>query len=145
MKLREMTSTVRSKNAGVDHVTFDIFFTKPAYFEAAKRAPALQPDALAALFRVRPEELVSLAYVEEVMAIKFTLRRRRPSGDPGDNDIFGSQQYPPLYELEIEVPLVVESRRPDGEKPDPGEESGCPKTPMGKVQIPPGTSDPGEA
>jgi len=36
-------------------------------------------------------------------AIKFTIRRREPSGSPGDSDIFGCQQYPPL--LDIEVPV----------------------------------------
>jgi uncharacterized protein DUF4387 len=33
---------------------------------------------------------------------KFTIYRRMPSGSPGDADIFGSQQYGPL--LDIEVP-----------------------------------------
>ena len=103
MKLQNMTSTLRSKYAGVDHITFDIFFTKPAYYESAKLAPALQPGALSALFRVPPDHVVSMVHVDEAMAIKFTLRRTQPSGDPGDNDIFGSQQYAPLYELEIDV------------------------------------------
>jgi aerobic-type carbon monoxide dehydrogenase small subunit (CoxS/CutS family) len=35
-------------------------------------------------------------------AIKFTIYRRMPSGSLGDADIFGSQQYGPL--LDIEVP-----------------------------------------
>jgi len=35
-------------------------------------------------------------------AIKFTIARRRPSGSPGDPDIFGSQQYAPLLDIEVE-------------------------------------------
>jgi len=35
-------------------------------------------------------------------AIKFTLYRLRPSGSPGDPDIFGAQQYAPP--LDVEVP-----------------------------------------
>ena len=35
-------------------------------------------------------------------AIQFTIYRDRPSGSPGDPDIFGAQQYAPL--LDIEVP-----------------------------------------
>ena len=104
MKLQDMTSTLRSKNAGVDHVTFDIFFTRRAYYEAAKASPSLRADAIAKLFRISPKEFASLIHVDEAMAIKFTLRRKIPSGDPGDNDIFGSQQYPCLYDLEIDVP-----------------------------------------
>ncbi len=38
----------------------------------------------------------------ELRAIKFTVRRSRPSGSPGDSDVFGAQQYAPL--LEIDVP-----------------------------------------
>ena len=35
-------------------------------------------------------------------AIKFTIYRLTPSGSAGDPDIFGSQQYAPL--LDIDVP-----------------------------------------
>ncbi|MGZ5127339.1 MAG: DUF4387 family protein [Burkholderiales bacterium] len=35
-------------------------------------------------------------------AIKFTIYRESPSDSPGDTDIFGSQQYAPL--LDVEVP-----------------------------------------
>jgi hypothetical protein len=36
------------------------------------------------------------------MAIRFTIYRRMPSGSPSDAEIFGSQQYGPL--LDIDVP-----------------------------------------
>jgi hypothetical protein len=39
---------------------------------------------------------------DPALAIKFTIYRRMPSGSPGDADIFGSQQYGPL--LDINVP-----------------------------------------
>jgi hypothetical protein len=35
------------------------------------------------------------------LAIKFTIYRRTPSGSPGDADIFGSQQYGPLLDIEV--------------------------------------------
>jgi len=38
---------------------------------------------------------------EPAFAIKFTISRARPSGSPGDGDIFGAQQYAPLLGLEI--------------------------------------------
>ena len=34
-------------------------------------------------------------------AIKFTIYRERPSGSPGDSDIFGAQQYAPLLDIEV--------------------------------------------
>jgi len=36
-------------------------------------------------------------------AIKFTVYRERPSGSPGETDIFGAQQYAPLLDIEIPV------------------------------------------
>ncbi|WP_410979253.1 DUF4387 family protein [Cobetia sp. SIMBA_158] len=35
--------------------------------------------------------------------MKFTIARTNPSGSPGDGDIFGSQQYAPLLDIEIPV------------------------------------------
>ena len=39
---------------------------------------------------------------DPAMAIKLTIYRRMPSGSPGNAEIFSSQQYGPL--LDIEVP-----------------------------------------
>jgi hypothetical protein len=39
---------------------------------------------------------------DPALAIKFTICRRMPNGSPGNAEIFGSQQYGPL--LDIEVP-----------------------------------------
>ena len=36
-------------------------------------------------------------------AIKFTILRVRPSGSPGDPDIFGSQQYAPLLDVAVDL------------------------------------------
>lgn len=36
-------------------------------------------------------------------AIKFTISRLKPSGSPGDSDVFGSQQHAPLLDIEIPV------------------------------------------
>jgi hypothetical protein len=33
--------------------------------------------------------------------IKFTIRRLRPSGGMSESDLFGSQQYAPLFDVEI--------------------------------------------
>jgi hypothetical protein len=43
------------------------------------------------------------AFVEfdPALAIKFTIRRERPSGSPGERDVFGAQQYAPPFDLRI--------------------------------------------
>ena len=38
---------------------------------------------------------------DPALAIKFTIYRRLPSGSPGDADIFGSQQYGPLLDIDL--------------------------------------------
>lgn len=101
MRLSEAATTVRSKNAGVDLVTFDIILKDRAAFERAKASPHLQPDGICRLFRIPPERLYSYVVFEPALAIKFTIRRLRPSGSPGETDVFGAQQYGPLMDLEI--------------------------------------------
>lgn len=100
-RLFELATTIRSKNAGVDHVTFDVIFADRASYDRTRRSGALTREAVAGLYRVPMEDVTHFVHVEAAPAIKFTLRRRRPSGDPGESDVFGSQQYPPLFDVEI--------------------------------------------
>ena len=101
-KLSQLAKTVRSKNAGVDLITFDVIFTDKAVYERVKRARVLTRESVLALYKLAPERLADFVEFDPGNAIKFTIYRRRPSGSPGDPDIFGAQQYAPL--LDIEVP-----------------------------------------
>ena len=102
MKLSQLAKTVRSKNAGVDHITFDIIFRSREPYERVKRARVLTRETVAKLYGLAPERIVDFVEFDPAFAIKFTITRLRPSGSPGDPDIFGSQQYAPL--LDIDVP-----------------------------------------
>jgi len=99
--LRELASTIRSKNAGVDHITFDVIFRERANFERVRDAKVLTRDTVAALFRIEPSRITDFVVFEPANAIKFTIRRLRPSGGPGEHDVFGSQQYPPLFDIRV--------------------------------------------
>jgi hypothetical protein len=103
-KLNELAKTIRSKNAGVDKITFDIIFRDRANYERVKRARVLTREAMAALYRIPLERISDFVEYDPGYAIKFTIYRLRPSGSAGDGDIFGAQQYAPL--LELEVPAV---------------------------------------
>ena len=103
-KLNELAKTIRSKNAGVNLITFDIIFTERATYERVKRSGVLTRESVCALYRIPPERLADFVEFDPGNAIKFTIYRLRPSGSPGDPDIFGAQQYAPL--LDIEVPAV---------------------------------------
>ncbi|MEM4217686.1 MAG: DUF4387 domain-containing protein [Candidatus Methanomethylicaceae archaeon] len=103
MKLSDLAKVIRSKNAGPDKVTFDIIFRERSDYEMVKRSGALTPETISRLFNVPLERISDFVEFDPGNAIKFTLYRSRPSGSPGDTDIFGCQQYPPL--LDIEIPL----------------------------------------
>src|SRR4029077_5837181 len=103
-KLSELAKTVRSKNAGVDLITFDIIFADARVYQRVKRARVLTRDTIAKLYGIAPERIADFVEFDPANAIKFTIYRVRPSGSPGDPDIFGAQQYAPL--LDIAVPVA---------------------------------------
>ncbi len=100
-RLRELASTIRSKNAGVDHLTFDVIFRDRAAFKRVRDSGALAPEKICALFKIPRERLTHHCVFEPAQAIKFTIRRRAPSGGPGETDVFGAQQYAPLFDVEV--------------------------------------------
>lgn len=99
--LRDLASTIRSKNAGVDHITFDVIFRDRGNFERVRDSGVLSRDKVARLFGVAEERISHHTVFEPANAIKFTIRRLKPSGTPGETDVFGSQQYAPLFDVEV--------------------------------------------
>ena len=100
--LAEVAKTVRSKNAGVDKITFDVIFATRADFERVRASGVLSRDAVARLYHLPPSRISDHVEFAPALAIKFTIDRAQASGSVGDGDIFGSQHYGPL--LDIEVP-----------------------------------------
>lgn len=100
-KLSELAKTIRSKNAGVNKITFDIIFRDRGTYDAVKRSGALTREAMAALYRIGQERISDFVEYDPGLAIKFTIYRLRPSGSAGDGDIFGAQQYAPLLDLPV--------------------------------------------
>jgi hypothetical protein len=101
VKLVDLASTIRSKNAGVDHITFDIICRDRTNFERVRDSGALNRGAVARLFGIEEARVTDFVVFEPANAIKFTIRRLRPSGGLGESDLFGSQQYAPLFDVEI--------------------------------------------
>ena len=100
-RLFDLAKTIRSKNAGVDRITFDVIFSNPANYDRVRRSGALSRDAICRIFGIAPDRITDCVEFDPALAIKFTIRRTLSSGSPGDGDIFGSQQYGPLLDLEI--------------------------------------------
>ena len=100
-KLSELAKTIRSKNAGVDKITFDIIFRERETYDLVRRSQVLTPQSVAALYRIAPERISDFVEFDPGFAIKFSIYRNRPSGSVGDPDIFGAQQYAPLLDLAV--------------------------------------------
>ena len=96
VKLVDLAKTIRSKNAGTDRITFDIIFREKEIYEKVK-----QSGAIAELYQIPEERIADFVMFDPAYAIKFTIKRLRPSGSFGEGDVFGCQQYPPLYNIEI--------------------------------------------
>jgi hypothetical protein len=64
-------------------------------------AKVVTPEVVCALLRLPPDRITDFVVFDPAKAIKFTIRRERPSGSPGERDVFGSQQYAPLLDLHV--------------------------------------------
>lgn len=101
--LGELAKTLRSKNAGTDRITFDIVFADEQTYDLVRTSGALTRKTVTELFRIDEDRITDFVEFQPALAIKFTIQRETPSGSPGEGDIFGSQQYPPLLDIEIPV------------------------------------------
>lgn len=100
-RLVELASTIRSKNAGVDHITFDILFRDRDNFERVRDAEVISRESVASLYRIAPERVTDFVVFEPANAIKFTIKREVSNGSYGDSDVFGAQQYAPLFDIDV--------------------------------------------
>ena len=103
MKLNDLAKTIRSKNAGPDRVTFDIIFREEKNYNIVKDSGVINKEFVSELFDIDIKRITDFVEYDPAYAIKFTIDKLQPSGSPGDSDVFGCQQYPPLLDIEIPV------------------------------------------
>jgi len=103
IKLIDLAKTIRSKNAGTDRITFDIIFREKENYELVKNSKAITKESMSKLYSIDIDRISDFVEFDPAYAIKFTIKRSLPSGSPGDSDVFGCQQYPPLLDFDIPV------------------------------------------
>ncbi len=91
---------VRSKNAGALYFTLDIMFEDECTYARVRDSGALARARIAKLYAVSHNAVAVISY-DVALAIKITVPRPTPSGDPEDNDVYGAQQHAPLLDLDI--------------------------------------------
>tara|TARA_Y100000588_G_C13728597_1_gene700432 strand:- start:84 stop:395 length:312 start_codon:yes stop_codon:yes gene_type:complete len=99
-KLVDLAHVVRSKNAGALHLTIDLIFEDMVSYARVCDSGALTPRSLAPRFGLSDNQ-VTIFHCEEALAIKITVPRRMRSGDAADSDVYGAQQYAPLFAIDI--------------------------------------------
>jgi hypothetical protein len=101
MKLAELASLIRSKNAGPFVLTFDIIFPDDESYRRVKKSGVLTTARFAALFRC-PQQQVRFFECDNARAFKFSIPRPIVQGNLGDGDMHGGQQFIPLMDIEIQ-------------------------------------------
>ncbi len=97
----DLARTLRSKNAGAFALTLDVVMKDRASYDRVMQSPALTPERIAAAYCVDPKDVLVEPY-PQVQAVKVTMPRAVPSGDPGDSDVYGAQQHVPLMLLALD-------------------------------------------
>ena len=100
LKVSDVCRHVRSKNAGPFWITLDLWFRDRATFERCVASPALQADAIGALYGVDPA-LVKRFPVADLLVLKISYPRRQPQGGAVERDMHGGQQYVRLLDVTL--------------------------------------------
>jgi hypothetical protein len=101
VRVCDVASVVRSKNAGPYGLTFDLIFRNSGDLARAAGSRSLQEARLSELLGVESSD-ISIFVFQPANALKISIRRPRAAGDPDDRDIYGAQQHVPLLELELD-------------------------------------------
>lgn len=99
--LCKIAKTIRSKNAGNHYYTFDIIFDGIDAYRNVRDAGVITRELIARLYAVPVDQIVDVVHYDPGNAIKITMRRPISSGDVGESDVYGCQQYAPLLDIPI--------------------------------------------
>ena len=92
LRLEEIASYIRSKNAGPFTLTIELFFDSDEAYERVKRSGEVNAALVAKLYGVE-EATVKSFYLDNIRIIKFSYPRPHPAGDRYENDMHAGQQY----------------------------------------------------
>ena len=102
-RLRDMAVVIRSKDAGINRLTFDIVFNSAADYESALTANVFAKRNIAALLGVSAQQIVGSYFVDSCNAIKISMERANISASLDEHDVFGAQQQAVLERLNVPV------------------------------------------
>ncbi|NMA93286.1 MAG: DUF4387 domain-containing protein [Clostridiales bacterium] len=103
LRLKDIASVIRSKNAGPYELTLDVLLQSDEMFEKVRAADVINKGSVAKLYGVPEEEILSIVYFPNARAVKITMVRPIPSGAMGERDVYGAQQHAPLVGFTFEL------------------------------------------
>jgi hypothetical protein len=101
--LVDMAAVIRTKNAGVDLLTFDLLFNSAENYEAALVSNVFCRSNLAGTLGLPAERIVGSYFVDACNAIKITIDRPVVAAGPEERDLYGEQQQAALEALSIPI------------------------------------------
>ena len=103
VKLKEIANVIRSKNAGPFELTLDVLLKDSETYEKIRKADIINKTVIAQLYKIPEEDVLSIVYFPNALAIKATIVRPLPSGAMGERDVYGAQQHGPLVEFTFDI------------------------------------------
>lgn len=100
-RILDMASVIRSKDAGVNRLTFDIFFTSAENYEAALNSNQFTREKIAKTLGMPVGKVVGTFFVDACNAIKISVERPNISASMDERDVYGVQQQSVLEEMII--------------------------------------------
>jgi Domain of unknown function (DUF4387)/Acyclic terpene utilisation family protein AtuA len=99
--LLDMAVVARSKDAGINRLTFDIIFNSAEAYRDALRSNIFHKGNVAKILSLDPERIVGTFFVDSCNAIKISIDRPNISASLDERDVFGAQQQEPIERLMI--------------------------------------------
>ena len=100
MRLLDLCSLIRSKNAGPFVLTFDFMARDAESYATLRASGILNPRLFAELYGVDANDIL-VVHHDRAEAVKVSMPRPVRQGDIRDSDSYGGQLYAPLVDLEI--------------------------------------------
>lgn len=101
--LRDMAVVIRTKDAGINRLTYDVIFNSADDYHTALRSNVFTKDNIAKLLPVEVGHIVGTFRVDTCNAIKISTDRPIVSASADERDVFGAQQQSELILLSIPV------------------------------------------
>jgi hypothetical protein len=109
-RLLDMAVVIRSKDAGINRLTFDVIFTSGENYEAALHSNVFARENIAKVLNVPLHHVVGTFFVDTCNAIKISIDRPNISASMDERDVFGAQQQSAVEHLTIPIHATALSR-----------------------------------